>query len=184
MPLAKALRLQLDAPGRLPGPAPCFSYSGTAAGLRVTLVCNGGPALPAQLPPCLCCAAVRPAEPPAHCVRCSPRHAQGLRAGHDRRFGVDSVGTGPAGLAAYLALLTFQPDLLLATGTAGGFRAQGCRVGEVYVASSYLFHDRRDPLPVRDAQAAGAIPPACSSSLHQDGGWQQTWWPAPAGPCT
>ena len=109
-PLARALGLHLDPQGTLPGPAPCYSYSGSCAGLRVHLVANG----------------------------------------LDRRFGVDSVGTGPAGLACYLALLTFLPDLLLASGTAGGFRAQGCRVGETYLSSGFVFHDRRDTTgPVR-----------------------------------
>lgn len=62
---------------------------------------------------------------------------------------VDQVGTVPAALTAYLALLAFQPDLLISAGTAGGFKAQGGAVGDVYVGSSVMNHDRRIPIPVR-----------------------------------
>ena len=40
-PLVKALGLDRDETGNMPGPAPCFSYSGTYAGLKVWIACNG-----------------------------------------------------------------------------------------------------------------------------------------------
>lgn len=61
--------------------------------------------------------------------------------------GVDQVGTVPAALTAYLAMEAFKPDLVLTAGTAGGFAAQGGAVGDVYVSSSAMNHDRRIPIP-------------------------------------
>lgn len=37
---------------------------------------------------------------------------------------VCNVGTVPAALSAYLAILAFKPDLVISSGTAGGFKAQ------------------------------------------------------------
>jgi 5'-methylthioadenosine nucleosidase len=38
-------------------------------------------------------------------------------------------------------------DLAINAGTAGGFRAKGGAVGDVYVSSSLSHHDRRIPIP-------------------------------------
>ncbi len=38
--------------------------------------------------------------------------------------GVDNVGTVPASLATYLSIMTFNPDLIISAGTAGGFKSQ------------------------------------------------------------
>ena len=62
------------------------------------------------------------------------------------------MGTGPAGLTSYLALLTFKPDLLITSGTAGGFRAQGAAIADVFIATKFINHDRRNPIPVSDPQ--------------------------------
>jgi 5'-methylthioadenosine nucleosidase len=66
------------------------------------------------------------------------------------RYGVDSVGTVPAALAAYAVLTTLKPDLLLNAGTAGGFRSRGGSIGDVYVATAARHHDRRIEMPVFD----------------------------------
>lgn len=48
--------------------------------------------------------------------------------GRDGEHGVDLVGTVPASLAAFLALQAWpSADLVISTGTAGGFKA---KVGE------------------------------------------------------
>lgn len=62
--------------------------------------------------------------------------------------GVDNVGTVPAALTAYLALQAFQPDLVISTGTAGGFESAGAAIGDVFVSTATLNHDRRIPLGV------------------------------------
>jgi 5'-methylthioadenosine nucleosidase len=40
-----------------------------------------------------------------------------------------------------------QPDLVINAGTAGGFKAKGAAIGDVFVSSRTLNHDRRIPLP-------------------------------------
>mmetsp|Transcript_10161 Transcript_10161/g.30523 ORF Transcript_10161/g.30523 Transcript_10161/m.30523 type:complete len:254 (+) Transcript_10161:189-950(+) len=115
-PLLELLGLQQDKPQALAGPAPAQTFSGSAYGLDLHIVCNG---------------------------KC-------------RVHGVDQVGTVPAALTAYLALEAFKPDLIISAGTAGGFKAQGGAVGDVYVGSSVMNHDRRIPIPGFDAYGIGA----------------------------
>lgn len=72
--------------------------------------------------------------------------------GRCRSHEVDLVGTVPAALGTYAALHALQAttppvDLVISAGTAGGFRARGAAIGDVYVSSSVLHHDRRIPLP-------------------------------------
>ena len=63
------------------------------------------------------------------------------------RFGVQNVGTTPAALTAYLAVTSLAPDLVINAGTAGGFRAKGGSVGDVYIGTTLCHHDRRIPIP-------------------------------------
>src|SRR5688500_612387 len=44
-------------------------------------------------------------------------------------------------------ICALQPDLVINAGTAGGFRAKGAAIGDVYVSSRTLNHDRRIPIP-------------------------------------
>ena len=77
--------------------------------------------------------------------------------GKDRRFGVDNVATQPATLSTYLAIEQFGPDLLINAGTAGGFKAKGAEIGDVYVGSGAIyFHDRRIPISGFDAYGVGS----------------------------
>ena len=62
--------------------------------------------------------------------------------------GVDNVGTVPAAVTAYLAVHEFKPDLLISMGTAGGFKARGACIGDVFLATGFANHDRRIPIPV------------------------------------
>lgn len=63
--------------------------------------------------------------------------------------GVDNVGTVPAALTAYLAIQEFKPDIVISLGTAGGFKAKGAQIGDVYVSSGFANHDRHIPIPAR-----------------------------------
>ena len=63
--------------------------------------------------------------------------------------GVDNVGTVPAALTTYLAIQTLKPDLVISLGTAGGFKAKGGEVGDVYISTGFANHDRHIPIPVR-----------------------------------
>ncbi|KAI3804003.1 hypothetical protein L1987_32170 [Smallanthus sonchifolius] len=75
--------------------------------------------------------------------------------GKDAVLGVDSVGTVSASLVTYAAIQALQPDLIINAGTAGGFKAKGACIGDVYVASEVAFHDRRIPIPVFDLYGVG-----------------------------
>eukprot|EP00239_Pterosperma_sp_CCMP1384_P010929 CAMPEP_0197860836 /NCGR_PEP_ID=MMETSP1438-20131217/36483_1 /TAXON_ID=1461541 /ORGANISM="Pterosperma sp., Strain CCMP1384" /LENGTH=252 /DNA_ID=CAMNT_0043477827 /DNA_START=124 /DNA_END=882 /DNA_ORIENTATION=+ len=69
--------------------------------------------------------------------------------------GVDNVGTVPAALTTFTALQVFKPDFLINAGTAGGFKARGGAVGDVYISSTLVNHDRRIPIPGFDKYGVG-----------------------------
>lgn len=71
-----------------------------------------------------------------------------LPAGVSARYSVDNVGTAAAALAAFQALTAFHPDLVISIGTAGGFKARGAQIGDVFVGTQTLNHDRRIAIPV------------------------------------
>eukprot|EP01031_Cornospumella_fuschlensis_P024628 gene24629-29756_t len=75
--------------------------------------------------------------------------------GKDRRFNVDSVGTTAAALATYIAIKEFNPDLILSTGTAGGFKRVGAQIGDCFVGTTFVHHDRRIAIPGFDAYGIG-----------------------------
>jgi hypothetical protein len=68
--------------------------------------------------------------------------------GKDPVLGVDCVGTVSAALVTYASIQSLKPDLIINAGTAGGFKAKGADIGDVYLASDVAFHDRRIPIPV------------------------------------
>ncbi|XP_066353067.1 5'-methylthioadenosine nucleosidase-like [Miscanthus floridulus] len=76
--------------------------------------------------------------------------------GKDAVFGVDSVGTVSAALVTSFSIQTLKPDLIINAGTAGGFKAKGASIGDVFLASDVAFHDRRIPIPVFDMYGTGA----------------------------
>jgi 5'-methylthioadenosine nucleosidase len=61
--------------------------------------------------------------------------------------GMDTVGTAPASLFSYLAIQAFSPDVVVSAGTAGGFKCKGASIGDVFVATNTVNHDRRIPIP-------------------------------------
>lgn len=75
--------------------------------------------------------------------------------GKDATLRVDSVGTVSASLVTYAAIQALKPDLIINAGTAGGFKAKGACIGDVYAASAVAFHDRRIPIPVFDLYGVG-----------------------------
>lgn len=62
--------------------------------------------------------------------------------GPDPVFGVDSVATQPAALAAHSGIRRTAPDLVLTVGTAGAVPGVA-RIGDVYHVAGFRFHDRR-----------------------------------------
>lgn len=66
--------------------------------------------------------------------------------GRCSRFDCNNVGTTPAAVSAFAAIQSFQPDLVVNAGTAGGFHRVGGAVGDVYLCNFFAHHDRRIPL--------------------------------------
>ncbi|OIV97535.1 hypothetical protein TanjilG_12292 [Lupinus angustifolius] len=75
--------------------------------------------------------------------------------GKDPALGVDSVGTISSALVTYAAIQALQPDLIINAGTAGGFKARGASIGDIFIVSDCAFHDRRIPIPVFDLYGVG-----------------------------
>ncbi|XP_054779207.1 5'-methylthioadenosine/S-adenosylhomocysteine nucleosidase-like [Prosopis cineraria] len=76
--------------------------------------------------------------------------------GKDPTLGVDSIGTISSSLVTYAAIQALQPDLIINAGTAGGFKAKGASIGDVFIISDCAFHDRRIPIPVFDLFGVGS----------------------------
>ncbi|KAF7032546.1 hypothetical protein CFC21_043705 [Triticum aestivum] len=76
--------------------------------------------------------------------------------GKDPALGVDSVGTLSAALVTYASIQFLKPDLIINAGTASCFKAKGAGMGDVFLASDVVFHDRRVPIPVLGLYGNGA----------------------------
>jgi 5'-methylthioadenosine nucleosidase len=68
---------------------------------------------------------------------------------------VDNVGTTPAALAAFAAISSLQPSLVINAGTAGGFKSKGACIGDTFVSTILRHHDRRITIPGWDDYARG-----------------------------
>uniref|UniRef100_A0A7S0Y7R1 Nucleoside phosphorylase domain-containing protein n=1 Tax=Polytomella parva TaxID=51329 RepID=A0A7S0Y7R1_9CHLO len=75
--------------------------------------------------------------------------------GKDPLFGVDNVGTVPASLTSYLAIQALHPDIVISAGTAGGFKSKTAAIGDVFLGTHVVNHDRRIPIPGFDAYGIG-----------------------------
>merc|ERR1711976_893187 len=83
--------------------------------------------------------------PPSTCITFSGNH-NGLEV-HVVCNGVGNVGTVPAALSTFLGIQEFKPDLVISAGTAGGFKAKGGEIGDVYHGTSTINHDRIISIP-------------------------------------
>ena len=61
------------------------------------------------------------------------------------QHGSDLVGCEAASVATLAAIQRIQPDLVINSGTCGAFRSNGAAIGDVYLGSGVMFHDRRVP---------------------------------------
>lgn len=57
----------------------------------------------------------------------------------------DLVGCEAAAVATMAAIQKIQPDLVINSGTCGAFERNGAHIGDVYLGSAVMFHDRRVP---------------------------------------
>ena len=67
--------------------------------------------------------------------------------GADPIHGVDRIGLETASLTAWVLMASHEVDLYVNAGTCGGFGARGAAIGSGYLASRFLYHDHRVPLP-------------------------------------
>lgn len=77
------------------------------------------------------------------------------------------MGTVPAALTTYLAIQAFKPDLVISTGTAGGFRSCGAAIADVFVSTATVNHDRRIPIPGFDVYGIGRFDAVATPALQQ-----------------
>jgi nucleoside phosphorylase len=66
-----------------------------------------------------------------------------------------NVGTIAAATITMMALQKEIPDIYINAGTAGGFQRHGATIGDIYVVTSFTFHDRRIPIPGYDTYGIG-----------------------------
>ena len=92
--------------------------------------------------------------------------------GEDRRYGVDSIGSQPAAIASLLAIDRVRPSLVISVGTAGGFVKRGGYIGQVCLADSCYFHDRRIQIEAFDAYGSGNYPVVDLSDAGRSLGFQ------------
>lgn len=62
-----------------------------------------------------------------------------------RQHGSDLVGCEAASVATLAAIERLHPDIVINSGTCGGFRADGADIARVYIGNACMFHDRRVP---------------------------------------
>lgn len=62
-----------------------------------------------------------------------------------RQHGSNLVGCEAASVTTVKAIEMLHPDLVINSGTCGGFKAHGAEIAKVYIANGVMFHDRRVP---------------------------------------
>ncbi len=70
-----------------------------------------------------------------------------MTSGIDEFYSVDNVATQNAAVMAAMGIKTYQPHVVINAGTAGGFKACGAKIGEVFIGNNFVYHDRRIPIP-------------------------------------
>ncbi|XP_056856869.1 5'-methylthioadenosine nucleosidase-like [Raphanus sativus] len=68
---------------------------------------------------------------------------------------IDCVGTVPSSLVTFASIQALHPDILINAGTCGAFKVKGANIGDVFLASDAVFHDRRIPIPMFDLYGVG-----------------------------
>lgn len=59
--------------------------------------------------------------------------------------GSDLVGCEAASIATLSAIQRLNPDVIINSGTCGGFKSNGADIAEVFIGNKAMFHDRRVP---------------------------------------
>lgn len=62
-----------------------------------------------------------------------------------QQHGSDLVGCEAASVATLSAIQKINPDIIINSGTCGGFKSEGASIAEVFIGNAVMFHDRRVP---------------------------------------
>lgn len=62
-----------------------------------------------------------------------------------QQHGSDLVGCEAASVATLAAIERLHPDIIVNSGTCGGFKSDGANIADVYLGTGSMFHDRRVP---------------------------------------
>lgn len=62
-----------------------------------------------------------------------------------QQHGSDLVGCEAASVATMAAIQKLNPDIIINSGTCGGFKSEGASIAKVYIGNAVMFHDRRVP---------------------------------------
>jgi 5'-methylthioadenosine nucleosidase len=82
-----------------------------------------------------------------------------LQFGKCPKNGIDRIGTQIAALAAWETVKTLAPAVIASVGTAGGFKAKGASIGDVFVSDGKIcFHGRHIPVPKYKSFETGDFP--------------------------
>lgn len=76
-----------------------------------------------------------------------------------RQHGSDLIGCEAASVATLSAIQKLHPDIVVNSGTCGGFKSDGADIADVFIGNKAMFHDRRVPGDNEwDTQALGNYP--------------------------
>lgn len=76
-----------------------------------------------------------------------------------QQHGSDLIGCEAASVATHAAIEKIHPDLIINSGTCGGFKSDGANIADVYLGTGSMFHDRRVPGDnAWDTQSLGNYP--------------------------
>ena len=79
--------------------------------------------------------------------------------GECSRYLVDNIGTQPSAITTHMGIEKFSPNLIINAGTAGGFKSDKAKIGDVYLGYPHVcFHDRRINLPKYKEYGIGFYP--------------------------
>lgn len=88
--------------------------------------------------------------------------------------GLDHIGCEAATLATQLAITTYRPHLIINAGTAGGFKAHGAEIGDIYLSHKHVvFHDRRVAIPGWDTMGQSYAPCIETNEIATKSGFKQ-----------
>lgn len=62
-----------------------------------------------------------------------------------QQHGSDLVGCEAAAVATLSAIQKINPDIVINSGTCGGFKSDGAGIADVFIGDAVMFHDRRVP---------------------------------------